>query len=58
MSSEKQTDPKPLKCPNCRAPLKQRRMRNPDKCERLCGGCGQIFDVCDLETVEMLKKQS
>jgi len=58
MSEEKPKTPDALKCPDCRAPLKQRRARNPDKCEMVCGGCGQIFDVCDLETAEMLKKQS
>ncbi len=46
-----------LKCPECRAPLKQRRSRKPDECELICGGCGAMFDVCDLDTVEELKKQ-
>jgi len=23
----------------------------------ICGGCGAMFDVCDLDTVEELKKQ-
>ena len=46
-----------LKCPNCRAPLKKRRSRKPDECEMICGGCGEMFDVCDLGTVEELKKQ-
>jgi uncharacterized protein YbaR (Trm112 family) len=46
-----------LKCPDCRAPLKQRRSRNPDECEMVCGGCGAMFDVCDLDTVEELKKK-
>ncbi len=44
-----------LKCPECRARLKRRRTRNPDACEMVCGGCGQMFDVCDLDTVETLK---
>ena len=47
-----------LRCPECRAQLKQRRSRTPDKCEMVCGGCGQSFDVCDLETLEALKNQS
>ena len=45
-----------LVCPDCRAALTRRRSRNPDVCEMLCGGCGQIFDVCDLETVDKLKQ--
>ena len=47
-----------LRCPECRALLKRRRARTPDKCEMICGGCGQRFDVCDLETLDALKKQS
>jgi hypothetical protein len=47
-----------LRCPVCRAQLKKRRTRTPDKCEMICGGCGQSFDVCDLETLDALKKQS
>lgn len=47
---------KDMVCPDCRAGLSRRRTRNPDACEMLCGGCGQIFDVCDLETVEKLRK--
>ena len=47
-----------LRCPECRAQLKERRSRTPDKCEMLCGGCGQSFDVCDLETLDELKKRS
>jgi len=57
-SNDKQVDTEDLRCPDCRARLKQRRSRTPDKCEMLCGGCGQIFDVCDLETVDALKQQS
>jgi uncharacterized protein YbaR (Trm112 family) len=45
-----------LKCPECRAQLKERRSRTPDKCEMICGGCGQIFDVCDLEMLDELRK--
>ena len=45
-----------LRCPECRARLKKRKTPNPDECEMVCGGCGQMFDVCDLETVEKLKK--
>lgn len=44
-----------LKCPECRAELKRRRSRKVDQCEMVCGGCGQIFDVCDVETVARLK---
>lgn len=46
-----------VKCPECRAPLKKRRTRNPDDCEMVCGGCGQMFDMCNLETVQMLTPQ-
>jgi len=44
-----------LKCPECRAELKRRRSRKVDQCEMVCGGCGQIFDVCDMNTVARLK---
>ena len=44
-----------LKCPECRAVLKRRRSRKVDACEMVCGGCGQIFDVCDADTLEDLK---
>jgi len=44
-----------LKCPECRAELKRRRSRKVDQCEMVCGGCGQIFDVCDINTVARLK---
>jgi hypothetical protein len=47
-----------LRCPECRAQLKARRSRTPDRCEMLCGGCGQSIDVCDLKTLDELKKQS
>jgi hypothetical protein len=47
-----------LKCPECHAQLKQRRSRRPDKCEMVCGGCGRVFDICNLETLEKLKDQS
>ena len=46
-----------LKCPECRAELKRRRSRKADQCEMVCGGCGQIFDVCDMDTVDQLKTQ-
>jgi hypothetical protein len=53
------TDPlKDLKCPECRFALKPRRARVVDKCELVCGGCGQIFDVCDLDTLTRLQKQT
>jgi hypothetical protein len=47
-----------LKCPECRHPLKRRRSRNPDECELVCGGCGRRFDICDLETLDRLKRNS
>ena len=47
-----------LKCPECRAQLKEPRSRIPDKCKMLCGGCGQSFDICNPETLDALKKQS
>lgn len=47
-----------LRCPECRAVLKQRRTRKPDACEMVCGGCGQMFDVCDIDTSRRLKEQS
>jgi hypothetical protein len=47
-----------LKCPECRADLKRRRSRKADACEMVCGGCGQIFDVCDMDTVAELKKEA
>ena len=56
--SHKKPDVVDLKCPECRAHLKERRSRTPDKCEMICGGCGRSFDVCDLETLDALKKQS
>jgi hypothetical protein len=58
MNDQQSEDLNKLKCPQCRAQLKQRRSRQPDKCEMVCGGCGQVFDVCNLETLEALKKQS
>lgn len=57
MSTETEgAKPQDFKCPECRQPLKKRRTRTPDECEMLCGGCGASFDVCDLETVDRLKK--
>jgi hypothetical protein len=47
-----------IKCPDCRAKLKKRRGRRSDTCEVVCGGCGRVFDICDWETLEALKKQS
>jgi hypothetical protein len=46
-----------FKCPECRARLKQRRSRKPNECELVCGGCGAMFDVCDLDTLDELKKR-
>ncbi len=44
-----------LRCPECRAPLKQRRSRGgADACERVCGGCGRIFDICDQQSTPPL----
>ena len=48
----------PLRCPTCRALLKKRRARKADDCELVCGGCGEAFDGCDLETVDQLRKQT
>ena len=57
--NKKNQDKNPdLKCPECRAELKQRRTQKPDACEMICGGCGQMFDVCDLETLQKIKGQS
>ena len=47
-----------LRCPTCRAALKRRRSRHADECEMICGGCGESFDVCDLDTVDRLKSPS
>ena len=44
-----------LRCPECRAVLKRRRSRTVDECEMVCGGCGQSFDVCDMDTLDQLK---
>ena len=57
-STDKNESEPDLKCPECRAKLKTRRSRKVDKCEMVCGGCGQIFDVCDFETVQEIRKQS
>ena len=57
-SSDDASNDPALRCPTCRAGLKKRRTRTPDKCEMICGGCGETFDVCDLDTVDYLKKQS
>ncbi len=57
-TSDNKNNVSDLRCPECRAQLKERRSRTPDKCEMICGGCGQSFDVCDLETLEGLKRQS
>jgi len=46
-----------LRCPECRAVLKRRRSRTPDECEMVCGGCGQSFDVCDIDSLDQLKSQ-
>jgi len=56
-SSKKGKEKLDLKCPECRAPLKQRKSRKPNECELICGGCGAMFDICDLETVARLKKE-
>jgi Trm112p-like protein len=47
-----------LKCPECHAQLKKRRSRRSDKCEMVCGGCGRVFDICDLETLEKLDSRA
>jgi hypothetical protein len=56
--ADNKMDEADLKCPQCRARLKKRRSRTPDQCEMVCGGCGKSFDVCNLETLDELKKQS
>ena len=56
-SPDDQSSELDLKCPECRAALKKRRARKIDDCEMVCGGCGRTFDVCDLDTVEELKRQ-
>ena len=58
MSTTDDTERTDLHCPDCGALLKRRRARNPDNCEMLCGGCGQMFDVCDLDTLEKLQSKS
>ena len=58
MTTKENASQPDLHCPDCRAVLKRRRSRNPDNCEMLCGGCGQVFDVCDLETVDKLKENA
>ena len=55
-TTETNDQAKDLKCPECRAELKRRRSRNVDQCEMVCGGCGQIFDVCDIDTMAELEK--
>jgi len=58
-NSSGDNNPEPdLKCPECRATLKKRRSRKVDKCEMVCGGCGQTFDVCDWKTVQEIQKKS
>jgi hypothetical protein len=47
-----------MKCPECRAELKRRRSRSADACEMVCGGCGQIFDVCNADTLAELKRKA
>ena len=56
--SDNNKDAIELRCPECHTKLKERRSRTPDKCEMICGGCGQNFDVCDLKTLDALKKHS
>jgi len=56
--SANKVDEQDLECPDCKGALKRRRTRKPDECEMLCGVCGQQFDVCDLDTVDRLKKGS
>ena len=57
-NSQTSAQDKDLKCPECRAALKRRRSRNVNACEMVCGGCGQVFDVCDTDTVAELKNGS
>ena len=57
MAAETNPEITDLRCPECRQPLKKRRSRKTDACEMVCGGCGKIFDVCDLDTLEDLKNR-
>ena len=58
IDADSKDDAMNLRCPECRARLKRRRSRASDHCEMVCGGCGKSFDVCDLKTLDTLKKQS
>ena len=58
MEEQNRDNTQELICPDCKGALKRRRTRKADECEMLCGVCGQQFDVCDLETVDLLKKGS
>jgi hypothetical protein len=49
-----QAVPNNLKCPECQALLKRRRSRSANECELLCGGCGQLFDVCSADSLDRL----
>lgn len=55
--SKNEQEKSDLRCPECRSPLKKRKSRKPDECELICGGCGATFDVCNLDTLEDLKKK-
>lgn len=56
-SQDSPPEAEPLKCPECRYPLKKRRSRNNDACEMLCGGCGKQFDICDVDTLASLQEE-
>jgi hypothetical protein len=58
VDDQQSDDANNLKCPDCRAKLKKRRGRRSDKCEVVCGGCGRVFDICDMGTLEKLESQS
>jgi uncharacterized protein YbaR (Trm112 family) len=57
MSENANREEEKLKCPECRATLKRRRARTSSECEMVCGGCGQMFDICDAETARELRSQ-
>ena len=58
MTAKAETGTEELKCPDCRAVLKRRRGVAPgSECERVCGGCGRIFDICDTGTVREIAER-
>jgi predicted SprT family Zn-dependent metalloprotease len=37
-----------FRCPECKRPLKPRRVTKEDEKDLICGGCGKEFDCNDL----------